>query len=210
MLKLRGSLVSINILLLTLTNLSGGDMATNNGKAATDERVKVMSLRLKGNSEIFFEETGGAFEIKKMEYAGYEEDPVSITRSETAIELTQKKKGSFFSSDPAALVKYHLLIPKGKTIVIEADKSKFSGRISGSDIKINAGNVIMENVVINSEGDVKMSIGKGNISGRIESAQEIKITAGAVSGEMDVIETADLKTVFGHAKLKIYRIRKAY
>jgi len=191
-----------------MTTLSGGDMAVNNGKAATDGHVKEISLRLKGNSEVFFEETQGAFEIKKMEYTGYGENPVSIENSETAITLTQKKKGSFFSSDPAALVKYQILLPKGKTIVIEADKSKLSGRISGSAVKINAGNVIMESLVINSEGDVKMNIGKGSISGRIESARGIKITAGAVTGEMDVIETADLKTVFGHAKLKIYRIRK--
>ncbi|MBI4655938.1 MAG: hypothetical protein HY746_04220 [Elusimicrobia bacterium] len=178
-------------------------------KIITNENIKKVNLKLKGNSEVLFESSEDTFEIKKLEYSGYNENPVVIDTSKKTIDLTQKRAGSFLkNTDSDSLVKYHILIPKRKEINIEVDKSRFSGNIEASEIKINAGNLIADNFIINSESYVNMCFGFGRISGRIETAKEVKITAGNISGELDIIETADIKNISGLSKLKIYRIKE--
>ncbi len=210
--KKKGYLVSINAL-AAMFMLAGMAVAaekdTNKDKIV--EKITVtgkttnIQLELQGNTSIVFVETDNVFGIINLKYSGTKTNPVTVEQAGDTIKLVQKSgHKSWFRPDPTT-VSYELLLPKKLKVDISADQAEFKGSITASDLHINGGNIVIDEMTVMSSGNVKISGGVAHIDMKITECNALKLALGNVSGKIAVPETCSISNAAAVSTLSINR-----
>lgn len=169
------------------------------------EKTTDIKLELQGNSNIIFVETDNVFGVRNLKYSGTQNNPVAVEQTGNTIRLVQKSRHkSWFKSDPT-MVSYELLLPKNRKVHITADQAVFTGFITASDLRINSGNLNIDEMTVQAADKVKITGGVARINMKINRCAGLKLVLGNVSGEITLPETASVFNTSGVSMLSINR-----